>query len=112
MLKNYILHIVIKVEGDKCSHKIVKNATLYVIQRSKKQNLLDMVINTKNQYNTVLKEIDVLLELSCLNNLQTIKLKVLIDALDEYQSKIFDNKIDVTSELAKDFSKTGLYKFN
>lgn len=80
--------------------------------RSNMQNLLAMIINTKNQYNTVLKEIDVLLELSFLSNLQTIKLKGLIDALDEYQSKIFDKKIDVTSELAKDFSVTGLYKFN
>ena len=80
--------------------------------RNRMQNPLVMTINTKNQYNTVLKEIDVLLELSFLDNTQTRKLKGLIDALDEYQSKIFDNKMDVTSELAKDFSLTGLYKFN
>ncbi len=71
-----------------------------------------MVINTKNQYNTVLKEIDVLLELSFLDTFQTKKLKILIDALDEYQSKIFNNKIDVTSELAKEFSIVGSFKFN
>ena len=80
--------------------------------RNRMQNPLVMTINTKNQYNTVLKEIDILLELSFLDNTQTRKLKGLIDALDEYQSKIFDNKMDVTSELAKDFSLTGLYKFN
>ena len=71
-----------------------------------------MVINTKNQYNTVLKEIDVLLELSFLDTFQKKKLKILIDALDEYQSKIFNNKIDVTSELAKEFSIVGSFKFN
>jgi len=71
-----------------------------------------MVINTKNQYNTVLKEIDVLLELSFLDTFQTKKLKILIDALDEYQSKIFNNKIDVTSELAKEFLIVGSFKFN
>ena len=71
-----------------------------------------MVINTKNQYNTVLKEIDVLLELSFLDTFQTKKLKILIDALDEYQSKIFNNKIDVTSELAKEFLIVGSFNFN
>lgn len=71
-----------------------------------------MKISTKNQYNSVLKEIDVLLELSFLDRIQTQKLKALLDALDEYQSNLFEEKLDATSDIAKDYSATGIFKFN
>lgn len=61
-------------------------------------------IKTKNQYSTVLKEIDMLLELSFLNKNQTKKLKNLLDALDEYQSSLFSNSKDAVSDLAREFS--------
>ena len=61
-------------------------------------------IKTKNQYSSVLKEIDMLLELSFLNNNQTKKLKNLLDALDEYQSSLFFNSKDAVSDLAREFS--------
>lgn len=66
-----------------------------------------MRIKTKIQYNTVLKEIDVLLELSFLNQNQTKKLKNLLDALDEYQNTLFSNKKEATADLARDFSLRG-----
>jgi ribosome assembly protein YihI (activator of Der GTPase) len=71
-----------------------------------------MKIKTKNQYNSVLKEIDVLLELSFLDNFQTNKLKKLLDALDEYQTIIHEDQRDVSAELAKDFILKHSYKFN
>lgn len=61
-------------------------------------------IKTKNQYSSVLKEIDMLLELSFLNKNQTKKLKNLLDALDEYQSSLFSNSKDAVSDLAREFS--------
>lgn len=77
-----------------------------------KQNLLPMRIKTKNQYNTVLKQIDVLLDLTFLNPGQTQKLKYLLDALDEYQTNLFEDQNDATSELVKDYSLKSLYKLN
>jgi hypothetical protein len=71
-----------------------------------------MKIKTKNQYNSVLKEIDVLLELSFLDNMQTNKLKKLLDALDEYQTILHKEQQDVSAELAKDFILKNSYKFN
>lgn len=71
-----------------------------------------MKIITKNQYNSVLKEIDLLLELSFLDRDQTHKLKSLLDALDEYQSNLYEERIDATSELAKDFTVQATFKFN
>ncbi len=61
-------------------------------------------IKTKNQYSSVLKEIDILLELSFLNNNQTKKLKNLLDALDDYQSSLFSNSRDAMSDLAMEFT--------
>ena len=61
-------------------------------------------IKTKNQYSSVLKEIDILLELSFLNNNQTKKLKNLLDALDDYQSSLFSNSRDAMSDLAMKFT--------
>ena len=61
-------------------------------------------IKTKNQYSSVLKEIDILLELSFLNNNQTKKLKNLLDALDVYQSSLFSNSRDAMSDLAMKFT--------
>lgn len=71
-----------------------------------------MRIKTKNQYNTVLKQIDVLLDLTFLNPGQTQKLKYLLDALDEYQTNLFEDQNDATSELVKDYSLKSLYKLN
>jgi hypothetical protein len=71
-----------------------------------------MKIKTKNQYNFVLKEIDVLLELSFLDNIQTNKLKKLLDALDDYQTILHKEKQDVSAELAKDFILKNSFKFN
>lgn len=71
-----------------------------------------MTIKTKNQYNSVLKEIDILLELSFLDNFQTNKLKKLLDALDEYQTILHENQEDVSADLAKDFILKSSYKLN
>ena len=71
-----------------------------------------MKIKTKNQYNFVLKEIDVLLELSFLDNIQTNKLKKLLDALDDYQTILHKEQRDVSAELAKDFILKNSFKFN
>lgn len=71
-----------------------------------------MTIKTKNQYSTVLREIDVLLELKFLDKGQTKKLKFLLDALDEYQTNLLENQNDATSELAKEYSLKNAYKFN
>jgi hypothetical protein len=71
-----------------------------------------MKIKTKNQYNFVLKEIDVLLELSFLDNIQTNKLKKLLDALDDYQTILHKEQQDVSAELAKDFILKNSFKFN
>ncbi len=71
-----------------------------------------MKIRTKNQYNSVLKEIDVLLELSFLDRDQTKKLKALLDALDDYQSNLYEERLDATSELATEFSLQGSHKLN
>lgn len=71
-----------------------------------------MIIKTKNQYNSVLKEIDILLELSFLDNFQTNKLKKLLDALDEYQTILHENQEDVSADLAKDFILKSSYKLN
>lgn len=76
------------------------------------QNPLIMRIQTKNQYNTVLKEIDVLLELSFLDKLQTKKLKSLLDALDEYQTYLYEAREDATASLASDFMEERSFKFN
>ena len=66
-----------------------------------------MKIKTKNQYSSVLKEIDNLLELSFLNNNQTKKLKNLLDALDDYQNSLFTNTRDAMSDLAREFTLKG-----
>ena len=66
-----------------------------------------MKIKTKNQYSSVLKEIDNLLELSFLNSNQTKKLKNLLDALDDYQNSLFSNKRDAMSDLAREFTLKG-----
>ena len=58
-----------------------------------------MVINTKNQYNTVLKEIDVLLELSFLDTFQTIKLKILIKDLVLQSVYIGGNQICIQERI-------------
>ena len=71
-----------------------------------------MKIKTKNQYNSVLKEIDVLLELSFLDKNQTKKLKKLLDALDEYQTIMYEEQQDVSADLAKDFILKDSYKLN
>ena len=71
-----------------------------------------MKIKTKNQYNFVLKEIDVLLELSFLDNIQTNKLKKLLEALDDYQTILHKEQRDVSAELAKDFILKNSFKFN
>lgn len=71
-----------------------------------------MKITTKNQYNTVLREIDNLLELSFLNQNQTKKLKNLLDALDDYQNTLFSKTRDATSDLAKEFSLKGSVVLN
>ena len=76
------------------------------------QNPLPMTIKTKNQYSTVLREIDVLLELKFLDKGQTKKLKFLLDALDEYQTNLLENQNDATSELAKEYTIKNAYKFN
>jgi len=66
-----------------------------------------MRIKTKNQYSSVLREIDVLLELSFLNQNETKKLKNLLDALDDYQSTLFSGSRDAVYDLAKEFSMRG-----
>ena len=71
-----------------------------------------MTIKTKNQYSTVLREIDMLLELKFLDKGQTKKLKFLLDALDEYQTNLLEHQNDATSELAKVYSLKDVYKFN
>jgi len=71
-----------------------------------------MKIKTKNQYNSVLKEIDVLLELAFLDKNQTKKLKKLLDALDEYQTIMHEEQQDVSADLAKDFILKSSYKLN
>jgi len=76
------------------------------------QNPLLIRIKTKNQDNTVLREIDVLLELSFLDSGQTKKLKALLDALDEYQTNLFDDQYDATTELANNYTMKGVYKLN
>ncbi len=76
------------------------------------QNPGPMTIKTKNQYSTVLREIDVLLELKFLDKGQTKKLKFLLDALDEYQTNLLEHQNDATSELAKVYSLKDAYKFN
>lgn len=76
------------------------------------QNPLLMRIKTKNQYNTVLKEIDVLLEFSFLDKTQTKKLKSLLDALDEYQTTLYEAREDATLSLVSDFMDERPFKFN
>lgn len=71
-----------------------------------------MRIKTKTQYKVVLQEIDFLLELSFLNHLQTQKLKDLLDALDDYQSHLFEGKFEATGQLAAEFSDKGVFKLN
>lgn len=71
-----------------------------------------MKIKTKNQYKVVLREIDVLLELSFLDHLQTQKLKDLLDALDDYQSHLFEGKLEATGQLASEYSIRGVFKLN
>lgn len=71
-----------------------------------------MRIITKNQYNTVLKEIDSLLELSFLNQGQTRQLKDLLAALDNYQNMLFNETKDATIDLAKEFSLKGQVVLN
>lgn len=71
-----------------------------------------MKIKSKNQYQSVLREIDGLLELSHLDNFQSQKLKGLLDALDEYQSIVYEQKADITTKLADQFMLQGLFKFN
>lgn len=71
-----------------------------------------MKINSKNQYQTVLREIDALLEMTHLNTLQTQKLKGLLNALDEYQTLVMERKTDLTSKLVDQFLIRGLFKFN
>jgi hypothetical protein len=71
-----------------------------------------MKIKTKNQYSSVLREIDVLLELLFLNNNQTKKLKNLLDALDDYQNSLFTNKRDAMSDLAREFILKGQVALN
>lgn len=66
-----------------------------------------MRIKTKNQYSSVLREIDNLLELSFLNNNQTKKLKNLLDALDDYQNSLFSNSKDAMTDLAREFTLKG-----
>tara|TARA_B110000211_G_scaffold223749_1_gene273964 strand:+ start:511 stop:726 length:216 start_codon:yes stop_codon:yes gene_type:complete len=71
-----------------------------------------MKIKTKNQYSSVLKEIDNLLELTFLNNNQTKKLKNLLDALDDYQNSLFTNSTDAMSDLAREFTLKGSVALN
>jgi|TARA_B110000261_G_C12908077_1_gene287258 hypothetical protein len=66
-----------------------------------------MKIKSKNQYSLVLREIDVLLELSFLNQNETKKLKNLLDALDHYQNTILSKSLDAISDLAKEFLLRG-----
>lgn len=66
-----------------------------------------MRIQTKNQYSSVLREIDVLLELTFLNQNQTKQLKNLLDALDDYQNQLFSGSKDAVSDLAREFSIRG-----
>ena len=40
------------------------------------------------------------------------KLKKLLDALDEYQTTMYEEQQDISSDLAKDFILKDSYKFN
>lgn len=71
-----------------------------------------MKIRTKTEYNSVLKEIDTLLELSFLNQAQTLKLKGLLDALDDYQSSIIRKKNEAVADLVRDFILKGKIGLN
>jgi hypothetical protein len=64
-----------------------------------------MKIVTANQYNEVLKRIDSLLDLSVLNPNESAMLKALLQAVDQYQLKIFNKRIPAQYKLVNEYIK-------